>query len=329
MPNLYHPERFQGSLDKRSYFEGWYFKIAIEEPHHEVFAFIPGIALGEDSHAFIQVISSKERRSWYVRFPLASFQAETHTFSLSIGDNHFSKHAIRLSLHQDDLDLEADLRLMDLLPFPVTLSSVGVMGWFAYLPAMECRHGVVATHGSAEGSLKVNNRTVHIRKSSLYSEKDWGKSFPKAYLWMQANCFSDPSTSVMLSIARIPYLGLRFTGFLGFVQLRDELIHLGTYTSAKIESLQSSDQEAKVIIRKKDKIFTFTALMGSGSHLASPRNGAMDETITESVEGSLSLVITDRKGRTLYTDESGLAGIELYNSSTLEKRTAMEAQRKV
>lgn len=329
MPNLYHPERFQGSLDRRSYFEGWYFKIAIEEPKHEVIAFIPGLALGEDSHAFIQVISSKEGRSWYVRFPLASFHAGTNNFSITIGDNHFSKDSIRLSLHQSDLDLEANLTLIDLQPFPVSLTCVGVMGWFAYLPAMECKHGVVATKGAAEGNVRLNNRTMQITKSSFYSEKDWGKSFPSAYLWMQANCFSDPSTSVMLSIARIPYLGLRFTGFLGFVQLRDEMIHLGTYTNAKIVSLQSTDQEAKIVISKKDKLLTFTARMGNSSHLASPRNGAMQGTIIESVEGNHSLSITDRNARTLYTDESGLAGIELYNSSILQKHSAMEAHKKV
>lgn len=329
MPNLYHPERFQGSLDRRSYFEGWYFKIAIEEPQPEVIAFIPGIALGEDSHAFIQVISSREGRSWYVRFPLASFHAGTHNFSIAIGDNHFSKNSISLSLHQSGLDLEASITLIDLQPFPVSLTSVGVMGWFAYLPAMECKHGVVATHGSAEGNLTLNNRTVPIKRSSVYSEKDWGKSFPTAYLWMHANCFSDASTSVMLSIARIPYLGLRFTGFLGFVQLKDEMIHLGTYTNAKIVSLQTTDQEAKVVISKKDRMLTFTARMGSGSHLASPRNGAMDGSITESVEGTLSLAISDCSGRTHYADESGLAGIELYNCCTMEKRSAMEAHKKV
>lgn len=329
MPNLYHPERFQGSADLLHYFEGWYFKLAIDEPHNEVVAIIPGIALGVDSHAFIQVISSKERRSWYVRFPLDSFQAGKKGFSVTVGNNHFSRSSITLSLHQSDLDLEANLHLIDLQPFPVTVSSVGVMGWFAYLPAMECKHGVVATRGSAEGSLRLNNRTVPINSSKVYVEKDWGKSFPKAYIWMQANCFADPKTSVMLSIARIPYLGLRFTGFLGFVQLGDELIRLGTYTSSKIRSLHSSDQEAKVVIEKGGKLFTFTARMGSGSHLASPRNGAMDEKIVESVDGLISLTITDRSGSMIYSDESKLAGIELYKSGTLEQVAAMEAEKKV
>ena len=329
MPRLYHPERFQGSTDLRPYFEGWYFKIAINEPYNEVIALIPGIALGEDSHAFIQVISSREKRSWYIRFALDAFQPGENGFSLSIGDNHFSRNAIILSLHQDDLDLEATLTLIDLQPFPVTLTSVGIMGWFAYLPAMECKHGVVAMCGSAEGTILLKDHMMLIRNSRLYVEKDWGRSFPKAYLWMQANCFSDMKTSVMLSIARIPYMGLRFTGFLGFVLLDGQLIRLGTYTSAKIVSLQSSDQRANVVIRKGDKLFTLSATMGIGSCLASPRNGAMDETIVESVDGRLNLTITDRKGTVLYSDESTLAGIELYKTDTLEIHAPMEAQKEV
>jgi len=39
---IFHPERYQGWTQKRSYFEGWYFKV-VNEAETKAFAIIPGI----------------------------------------------------------------------------------------------------------------------------------------------------------------------------------------------------------------------------------------------------------------------------------------------
>ena len=179
---LFHPPLFQGRDEKKNYFEGWYFKMAKQD---EVIALIPGIAMGKDRHSFIQVISSKEGRSWYVRFPYEAFKAEKKEFSVTIGNNHFSIDGIRVDLEFEDLRLKAEVQNHKPTPFPVTVASPGIMGWFAYIPFMECFHGVVSTHHSLQGSVELNGRATDYTGGTGYIEKDWGASFPSAWIWMQ------------------------------------------------------------------------------------------------------------------------------------------------
>jgi len=160
---LFHPPVFQGRNKKENYFEGWYFKMAKQD---EVIALIPGIAMGSDRHSFIQVISSREKKSWYVRFPYEAFKAEKKVFSITIRNNHFTIDGISIDLNPT--------------PFPVTLTKPGIMGWYAYVPFMECFHGVVSTHHNLKGSVKLNGKTSDYTGGTGYIEKDWGTSFPSA-----------------------------------------------------------------------------------------------------------------------------------------------------
>ena len=50
-----NPIIFQGSLKKKNYFEGWYYKMVSADKNYSL-ALIPGISLNKDnSHVFIQV----------------------------------------------------------------------------------------------------------------------------------------------------------------------------------------------------------------------------------------------------------------------------------
>ena len=54
---VHRPWAFQGSLRRRDYFEGWYFK-HVSADLTQVWSFIPGISLSKGKrHAFIQVIN--------------------------------------------------------------------------------------------------------------------------------------------------------------------------------------------------------------------------------------------------------------------------------
>ena len=81
------------------------------------------------------------------------------------------------------------------------------MGPFAYFPFMECFHGVLSMKHRVSGSIVVNSKELIFNNGIGYIEKDWGRSFPKRYLWLQCNDFSTEETSIMVSIADIPFLG--------------------------------------------------------------------------------------------------------------------------
>lgn len=239
-----------------------------------------------------------------------SFLSPLETITVSID-------GISIAIKFEDLSLKAEVKHIDPTPFPVTLRAPGIMGWFAYVPFMECFHGVVSTHHHLEGSIEINGKNLACKGGTGYIEKDWGVSFPSAWIWMQANCFPTDKVAVMLSVANIPFLGRTFQGFLGFLQYEGELIRFGTYTGAKIIELEQDDEHARIVIRQKEFRITLVATLGPTSHLSAPRQGNMERIIRESVMGTVEVTLEKKDGSLLFKETGRMAGIELSEASQL------------
>ncbi|WP_422478856.1 tocopherol cyclase family protein [Pleomorphochaeta sp. DL1XJH-081] len=309
---LFHPPVFQGRKKNKAYFEGWYFKMVKDG---QVLAIIPGISLeseGKNRHAFIQVYSSASQKSWYITYPFESFHADKRNLDIRIGENHFTTNSISLHIETEDLSLAGQVNHENIKAYPVTITKPGIMGWYAYVPFMECFHGVVSMHHSLQGTLFLNGDLIDWSQGDGYIEKDWGTSFPSSWIWMQSNCFPSKGNACMLSVANIPFLGKTFTGFLGFVFVEGRLIQFGTYTGAKIVKLQNDGKQSEVVVKDKKYTIRFLAELGPTAHLAAPRQGKMDRKIQESIKGSIYLEVIDhRKGFTIIQETGSHAGIEL------------------
>ncbi len=78
-PGMYH-----GWGKKPPFFEGWYFKLVSADGKQKV-AIIPGVILGKDAHAFIQVLEGVSGKTAYHTFPLETFQADPRKFVFLVG----------------------------------------------------------------------------------------------------------------------------------------------------------------------------------------------------------------------------------------------------
>jgi hypothetical protein len=67
------------------------------------------------------------------------------------------------------------------------------MGWYSYVPFMECYHGLISIDHKLQGSLQINGQEIDFTEGKGYAEKDWGTSFPEGYVWMQSNHFAEGS----------------------------------------------------------------------------------------------------------------------------------------
>ncbi len=150
-----HPEGFHGNGKTRNFFEGWYFKI-VSEDQKQKWAIIPGIfrGLGGSSRdeAFVQVLDGSTGRSWYHVYPVYEFSASETAFDVTVGENHFSSAGATLNLPQlkGRLEITSEFK-----PWPVTLASPGIMGWYGLVPFMECFHGIVSFSHQLDGFLEV------------------------------------------------------------------------------------------------------------------------------------------------------------------------------
>jgi hypothetical protein len=148
-----------------------------------------------------------------------------------------------------------------------------IMGPFAALPFMECRHKVVSLRHQVEGSLAVNGREYDLAGGCGYIEGDSGRSFPRRYLWTQ--CLFEEG-SLMLSVADIPVGRSFFTGIIGFVYMGGREIRLASYLGAKAHRAEKS-----VVVRQGDLTFTAEIMSKPTQRLYAPVSGKMVRTIHE------------------------------------------------
>ncbi len=300
---------YQGWGNTKRYFEGWYFKL-VNASETKAYAFIPGIAMEEtgESHAFIQLLDGKEKRSEYFSFDAGAFQPSAKNFEVSIGNNYFSAQGLRLDLP----NVTGSLEFSGVVPWPGRWYSPGIMGPYTFVPFMECNHGIVSMDHSLSGSLTVNGELIDFTGGRGYIEKDWGHSFPSAYIWMQSNHFSTPGISFKASVARIPWVTGKFTGFIAGLWLGDRLYRFTEYNRTRLSSLSVTGSTVEMEFTNSKSILSISAPVDKSTALAAPVKGLMGGRIEESMTSTITLTLSERlTGRIIYTGEGRNACIEI------------------
>ncbi len=302
---LFHPELYHGWGRKRRYFEGWYFKIVSKDEQH-AFAFIPGIAMDEQGQqqAFIQVLDGKNRTAEYHRFDASSFQPDSKKFEVHIADHFFSKEQIHLNLPK----LSGILSFSNPISWPSSLFSPGIMGPFSFVPFMECYHGIVSMNHGIKGALRINDQLIDFTGGKGYLEKDWGHSFPSGYIWMQSNHFSQSNISFKASVARIPWLGSSFVGFIAGIWMNNEIITFTTYNLTRLKKAFADKERVEVVMENNRYRLHIEAPREKATALASPIAGFMDGKIEESMTGQLHVRLLDKKSNRMILDDIGRNG---------------------
>jgi len=309
--NVFKPEVFQGSLSDTKYFEGWYFKHVSKDLEH-VYSFIPGISLNpENPHAFMQMINGLTGITQYIEYPVSSFSYTKSDFKVQVGDSVFTSDSMVLNIDSPLIKVSGRLAYSGSVKYPSSYFSPGIMGWYSFVPFMECKHGVVSVSHRIDGTLLIGDELLDFSGGKGYIEKDWGKSFPESWIWLQSNNFADSDACIMISIAKIPWLGSFFTGFLGFLYYNGTFYPFSTYHKSEITALNLVDEKLTIGFKgKKHKLSIIATLKKSGILLA-PKSGQMSRRIKESVDSELEVVLTDLKGTEIYHDTASRAGLEV------------------
>jgi len=314
--SLFNPETYQGWGNTRKYFEGWYFKV-VNAAGTKAFAFIPGISMDEkgNSHAFIQVLDGMEKKSEYHSFDSSLFKPSWIEFELSLGTNYFSSQRMALDLPS----VKGSLTFSDTVPWPKPWYSPGIMGPYTFAPFMECNHGIVSMDHGISGNLVINGEEIDFTGGRGYTEKDWGHSFPSAYIWIQSNRFSAPGISFKASVARIPWVSGTFTGFIAGLWLDDRLYRFTEYGGGKLTNLSVRDSEVEMQFQNRTHVISVKAPVDRSTPLAAPVKGFMTGRIEESMTSQISLTLTDRRtGTVLFNGEGRNTCIEISgNTDTL------------
>ncbi len=250
-------------------FEGWYFK---HQRGEDTLAFIPGRA---KSGAFVQMIDQNGSRQFVVP-------------SLWLENGVIHAGNCRFSLSGAVIDLPGVSGEIQYGP-PTPLRS-DIMGPFRFFP-MECRHGIISMRHSINGTVCMGN-TVQCFDGGLgYIEKDSGTSFPTSYLWLQCNDFP-ASCSFMLSIAQIPFAGIKFTGCICAIIFEGREYRFASYCGVRILSLSRSHI---CLCQGRLRLEIEISSSADGHPLSSPIGGQMTGTIREVSNAKLRICLWDKQ----------------------------------
>lgn len=293
--NIWRPENFHlhHMLGRgNTCFEGWYFKL-VDVQGRQPYAIIPGVFLGKDAHAFIQVLDGQAGTSAYHRFALSDFKADTKSFDVRIGRSRFNRHAISLAIAAGETSagqaVQGAVQFSNWQGWPVTLTRPGVMGPYSFVPFMECNHGILSMDHALSGELVVGNDRTSFEGGRGYIEKDWGRGFPSGYVWAQSNHFQEEAVSISASVARIPWLNGSFRGFLIGFLLRNKLYRFTTYTGARIEHIAVDDHSYRLSVRDKTHRLVLNASKSAGALLHAPYDKQMLERVAETMTSRIEL----------------------------------------
>jgi tocopherol cyclase len=311
MLRLFNPAVFQGNLRKKNYFEGWYYKNVSASLKH-VFSFIPGVSLNEnDPHSFIQIINGITGDTEYIVYPLSSFSWNSKELYLKIGNSVFTDRSVCLDINEGSFKISGVLTFHDIVTYPSNILSPGIMGWYSFVPRMECRHGIVSVSHSIKGALVINNKLTDFDGGKGYIEKDWGRSFPEWYLWIQANNFSDPGTSFCFSVAKIPWLGNYFIGFISFLYFGGKFYLFSTYNKSSLRKISRNTDSVDIEVWNGKYSLKIKAEMSHSGELRAPVQGMMTRRIREGMDSVVQVELSGKDGNLIYTDTSRRAGLEV------------------
>lgn len=272
-------------------FYGWYLKCQSDT---QTLAVIPAVhQTGRKRTCSIQVITDKDVST--VNYPGDVFRRVNKT--IYIEGNQFGESGIKLAVNTPELMIKGELKFGELSPL-----KYDIMGPFALVPFMECRHSVWSMKHLVNGTLNINGKDYIFQNAYGYWEGDRGRSFPKEYLWTQC-CF--PEGSLMLSVADIPIGRFHFTGIIGVVLWKGKEYRIATYLGAKAVEIQ--DGMVRIVQGKyelKARVFD-----KEGQGLKAPIKGDMQRTIRENVNCS-ALYQFKKDGKKLYEFETERASFE-------------------
>jgi tocopherol cyclase len=316
-------------------------------------AVVPGIfysdvATSNESHAFVFVTLNGQQQHYY-RFDIDQFTyaAANEEYYIQVGKNRFTKNGVSLDLYphpsSDDADLilRGNLTFTNPSPWPVSLLKLGAMGSVGWMPGLECTHGILSFDHELSGNLSLtvsvksgNSGNATSSSSSLdismdggrgYTEKDFGRSFPSLWIWIQTNSFrQNPGTSLFVSLARIPtpFFGLEFPGFTAAIWHNGILIPFATWSGAAFDDIRISKEEVYIAMRSARRGRSNYRVEISVDRrnipevlLYAPVNFTkMEPFVWEALRATVHLRLFDGNGNVIIDDMGDYGGLEVHGN---------------
>jgi tocopherol cyclase len=231
--------------------------------------------------------------------------------SITVERSSFSSHGININLDDNRGSIQGKIIYGSFNGYPTTITRPGIMGWYSFVPFMECKHGIVSTGHALNGKININSKEIDFSNGKGYIEKDWGKSFPESWIWLHCNTFKESDASFTFSVAKIPWMGSFFIGFISYLRFGDQFYNFSTWSKAAIEALEYRDNVLNITIVNRNYRMVIKAVNNMPGSLRAPVMGSMTRIIKETVDASIELRLENNTGNIIFKDMGIRGGMEL------------------
>ncbi len=324
----------------REFFEGWYFRVTLPKIR-ESFAFMYSIEdpSGTKTHSgsAAQIVGIDEQ------YLISSF-SDSHKFwaaqdSLKLGhwgetdldicpqllsieafDTHITQgYQVTATLHQGALPEQNCRWCYHTVPIygwgqPQQLQEA-TAGWLSYLPIFEPGWQILMAHGLATGWIEWQGKRYEFNQAPAYSEKNWGRSFPLKWFWLNCNSFSETvglavtagggRRKVLWATEEVAMVGIHYRDrFYEFVpwnsQINWQIKPWGEWR------IQATNGDFQV------ELIGTTNL--NGTMVNTPTERGLVMCCRDTLKGLLSIDLRTRQGEIIVAATSNVAGLEVGGS---------------
>lgn len=185
-------------------------------------------------------------------------------------------------------------------------------GWLSYLPIFEPGWQITTALGLATGSIQWQGKNYQFDRAPVYSEKNWGGSFPQKWFWINCNSF-DRASELSLTAGggirqvlwwqeEVALIGIHYRGkFYEFAPWNSEI-------SWCIEPWEKWQIEA---VSKQYKVSIVGTTKSLGTYVRTPTAKGLVFNCRDTTQGRLSLELSSLDGKIIVSDRSNLAGLEV------------------
>ena len=225
------------NLGSSPHFEGWYFR-AFDPTTRKSFALIAAYWVGKnhEGHGFLELVQHPEglvHKQTLIAINVEGIQAGRGKFDLQLGDLKLSANSIIGTIWTDSGErVDINLKITDCAQWgaPDDDNNRWTMGWSTEAPGIPIKWHVHHLKAEASGVIRTPNHEWEFSKLPFHQEKNWGRSFPTSWIWLQSNHF-EGRPDVAFAAAGGPIFPLYFSpqGYMAGLRWRDQFFTWRTH----------------------------------------------------------------------------------------------------
>jgi tocopherol cyclase len=205
------------------FFEGWYYRLTLPQLKQS-FAFMYAIDDPQGGTACsggsVQVLGIDDRQIWRTLTNTQDFRARRDRLMLEhwgqgrqSGQGYSASDRYNKGMIFDPASLMScqwDYEIEPISTWGNPGRAIATMGNLSYLPVFEPGWQILLAHGLASGAIVWGDRRYEFNRVPAYCEKNWGRSFPQQWFWLQCNAFSEyPDLSITVAGGIREFLGVQ------------------------------------------------------------------------------------------------------------------------